>query len=41
MVKCRMCQWCLKDITDDFVLTEDSETMHEECYELLNIILAE
>lgn len=32
MVNCRICKWCFKEITDDFVVTKDGDFLHNDCY---------
>ncbi len=30
--KCRICKWCLKEITDEFVATDEWDFLHTGCY---------
>lgn len=41
MVSCRICKWCFKEITDDFVVTNEWEFLHIECYREVDKVLEE
>lgn len=34
MVKCRRCSWCFKEIDDDFLINDEGDCIHEECYRI-------